>query len=205
MNITFDDFIMIRPNALPVNVCQELMDHTKNNMEEITALTMDVDQGNAMQYEGRDPADSMSRRDFCFYISYSIYRHIRTTYYSVISTINEGLSQYVSKYPAIASLNPPLHVPDLKYHIVHSGGGYHNWHTEWNVVPPNDRRILVWHLALTSHENEGELEFLYFDKRIEAIAGQLIVWPASFPYIHRGNAIRSATEKHYLTGWYFVT
>ena len=113
MDITFDDFIMIRPNALSENVCQELIDHTKNNMEEITALSMDLDQGTAMQYEDRDPADSMSRRDFCFYMSYSVYRHIREHYYSVINSLNDGLSQYVNKYPEIASLNPPLHVPDL--------------------------------------------------------------------------------------------
>ena len=201
----FDNFIMSKDNGLLEQDCQEIMDYTKDNMEEITALSMDLDQGTAMQYNGRDPAEQLARRDYCFYMSYSIYRHLKLQYYKVIGCLNDGLAEYVQKYPAISSLNGDLHVPDLKYHIVHAGGGYHRWHTEWDVVPPNDRRILVWHISLTSHENEGELEFLYFNNRIKSKAGRLIIWPASFPYVHRGNTIRSDTEKHYLTGWYFVS
>ena len=71
-----------------------------------------------------------------------------------------------------------------------------------NEYPAKDM-MLVWHLSLTSHKNEGELEFKYYDKRIEPKAGRLIMWPAGFTHTHRGNCIRSDTQKHYMTGWWF--
>ena len=117
-----------------------------------------------------------------------------------------GLSEYIKKYPAIIKAVPKgVSNPDIKYHIVKSGEGYHAWHSEWMPQPPDDRRILVWHISLTSHENEGELEFLYHKERITPKAGRLIIWPAFFPWIHRGNAIRTDTEKHYLTGWFHTS
>ena len=93
--------------------------------------------------------------------------------------------------------------PEIKYHIVEPGGGYHVWHSEWQMNPPDNLKILVWHISLTNHANEGELEFLYHDKRIIPKAGRLIIWPASFPWVHRGNAMRTST-KHYVTGWLYV-
>ena len=92
----------------------------------------------------------------------------------------------------------------IKYHIVQQYQGYHVWHYEWkgNDYPAKDI-VLAWHLSLTSHKNEGELEFKYYDKRIEPEAGRLLIWPAGFTHTHRGNCIRSDTQKHYMTGWWF--
>ena len=95
--------------------------------------------------------------------------------------------------------------PVMKYHIVQQYQGYHVWHKEWrgNIYPYKDI-VLAWHLSLTSHKNEGELEFKYYDRKIEPKAGRLIVWPAGFTHTHRGNSIKSDTQKHYMTGWWFV-
>ena len=117
-----------------------------------------------------------------------------------------ALEEYIKKYPALVEAAPfGMSNPDMKYHIVKSGEGYHAWHSEWNSQLPNDRRILVWHLSLTSHENEGELEFINYGRRINPKAGRLIIWPAQFTHTHRGNPIRTQdTFKHYITGWWYI-
>ena len=119
-----------------------------------------------------------------------------------IFLITKGASEYIDRYPVIFE-GIAMSSPKIKYHVVHQHGGYHAWHSEWAAVPWADS-ILTWHLSLTEHKEEGELEFLYYGKRIEPKAGRLLVWPSYFPWTHRGNSIRTEPEKHYLTGWWSV-
>ena len=46
----------------------------------------------------------------------------------------------------------------------------------------------------------GETEFLYQHKRIKPEKGKLIIWPANFPFVHRGNPPLNQ-EKYILTSW----
>ena len=77
--------------------------------------------------------------------------------------------------------------------------GYHIWHCELDSNVPN--RVLAWSLFLNDVEEGGELEFLHQSKRFKPKRGDLLVWPASFTHIHRGNPPIS-NEKYIVTGWY---
>jgi len=77
--------------------------------------------------------------------------------------------------------------------------GYHLWHCE-NGEKCFNNRILAYTLYLNDVEEGGETEFLYLSKRVSAKKGRLVIWPANFPWTHRGNPPLSG-EKYIMTGW----
>ena len=78
--------------------------------------------------------------------------------------------------------------------------GYHLWHTEWGPTEEALKRALAFSVYLNEVEEGGETEFLHFSKRVKSKTGRIVIWPAAFPYIHRGNP-PLAGEKYILTSW----
>jgi len=78
--------------------------------------------------------------------------------------------------------------------------GYHVWHIEHQRGFYNEARALVFTIYLNDVEEGGETEFLHFSKRVKPKTGRIVIWPASFPYVHRGNPPLSG-EKYILTSW----
>tara|TARA_R100001163_G_scaffold65760_2_gene64581 strand:+ start:1279 stop:1866 length:588 start_codon:yes stop_codon:yes gene_type:complete len=78
--------------------------------------------------------------------------------------------------------------------------GYHVWHIEHGAGYDNEPRSLVYTIYLNDVEEGGETEFLHFSKRVKAKKGRIVIWPAGFPYVHRGNSPLSG-EKYILTSW----
>lgn len=81
------------------------------------------------------------------------------------------------------------------------GGGYHVWHSEHGGDYSAWKREVVWAVYLTTHQNSGETEFLQQGKRVEAVAGRVVLWPASYTHLHRGNPPYDK-EKYIATGWF---
>ena len=78
-------------------------------------------------------------------------------------------------------------------------GGYKDWHYERSTCDPI---FLVWMIYLNDMpEGDGETEFLYQRRRIRPTAGTVVVWPAGFTHLHKGNTVMT-TDKYILTGWY---
>jgi len=78
--------------------------------------------------------------------------------------------------------------------------GYHIWHLEHNKGFDNEPRAFVFSVYLNDVEEGGETEFLHFSKRVKPKKGRIVIWPAAFPYVHRGNSPLSG-EKYILTSW----
>ena len=78
--------------------------------------------------------------------------------------------------------------------------GYHVWHVEHNRGFDNEARAFVYSIYLNDVEEGGETEFLHFSKRTKPKKGRIVIWPAAFPYLHRGNPPLSG-EKYILTSW----
>ena len=78
--------------------------------------------------------------------------------------------------------------------------GYHVWHLEHNKGYDNEPRAFVFSVYLNDVEEGGETEFLHFSKRVKPKTGRIVIWPAGFPYVHRGNPPLSG-EKYILTSW----
>jgi hypothetical protein len=93
-----------------------------------------------------------------------------------------------------------LHYTSLKIQKTFRSEGYHVWHLDHGKGFDNECRAAVFAIYLNDVEEGGETEFLHFSKRVKPKAGRIVIWPASFPYVHRGNPPLSG-EKYLLTSW----
>ena len=93
-----------------------------------------------------------------------------------------------------------LHLTEVKIQKTLPTEGYHVWHVEHGSGYENKARAFVYSIYLNDVEEGGETEFLHFSKRVKPKKGRIVIWPASFPYIHRGNSPLSG-KKYLLTSW----
>ena len=95
--------------------------------------------------------------------------------------------------------NGSFYFTELKIQKTLPTEGYHVWHIE-HASGQNAYRAFVFSVYLNDVEEGGETEFLHFSKRVKPKKGRIVIWPAAFPYIHRGNPPLSG-EKYILTSW----
>jgi hypothetical protein len=109
-------------------------------------------------------------------------------------------NHYVKNIGADDAYGVPFHFTDLKIQKTLPTEGYHIWHVEHGKGTENERRAFVFTIYLNDVEEGGETEFLNFSKRVSPKKGKIVIWPAGFPYVHRGNPPLSG-EKYILTSW----
>ena len=97
-----------------------------------------------------------------------------------------------------------LHFTNTKIQKTQPGGGYHVWHTERNYLNYGCSRALVWTVYLNDIEKGGETEFLNQNQRVPAKTGRGCIFPADFPYVHRGNPPLDK-DKYIVTSWFLAT
>ena len=78
--------------------------------------------------------------------------------------------------------------------------GYHVWHIEHGSTFEMQSRAFVFSIYLNDVKEGGETEFLHFSQRVKPKKGRIVIWPAAFPYLHRGNPPLSE-KKYILTSW----
>jgi hypothetical protein len=78
--------------------------------------------------------------------------------------------------------------------------GYHVWHLEHGTGKECSQRALVFTIYLNDVEEGGETEFLHQSIRAKPVKGRCVIWPAAFPYVHRGNPPLQG-EKYIMTSW----
>jgi len=117
------------------------------------------------------------------------------------SNLDKALLEYGKKFcEAIGNTNCTSYRIKLQKTLV--GGGFHNWHSEVGENGFDVTRLLTWSVYLNDiPEGEGETEFLYFGKRIQPCKGDILIFPANFMYLHRGNP-PITTIKYIATGWW---
>ena len=94
----------------------------------------------------------------------------------------------------------PFHFTTLKLQKTLPTEGYHVWHIEHNKGFDNEPRAFAFSIYLNDVEEGGETEFLHQSMRVKPKTGRIVIWPAAFPYLHRGNPPLSG-EKYILTSW----
>jgi len=109
-------------------------------------------------------------------------------------------NHYVKNVGADHAYGVPFHFTDLKIQKTLPTEGYHVWHIEHGKGYHNEPRAFVFSIYLNDVEEGGETEFLHFSKRVKPKTGRIVIWPAGFPYVHRGNSPLSG-EKYILTSW----
>ena len=110
---------------------------------------------------------------------------------------------YIEQTGASECYNNQFHYTSLKIQKTFPTEGYHVWHIEHGKGFDNEPRAFVFSIYLNDIEDGGETEFLHFSKRVKPKTGRIVIWPAGFPYLHRGNPPLSGT-KYILTSWMMV-
>jgi hypothetical protein len=110
------------------------------------------------------------------------------------------IDDYVQRFSVLDSSK--FLVYDVKLKKVPSGGGFHSWHYE-NGSMISASRMFVIQLYLNDGFEGGETEFLYQNLREEAVAGDVVIFPAGYTHVHRGNPPIGGT-KYTVTSWAVV-
>mgnify|MGYP003630601790 FL=1 len=111
-----------------------------------------------------------------------------------------ALKHYIENTGANDAYGTPFHFTQLKLQKTLPTEGYHVWHIEHGRGFQMEPRAFVFSIYLNDVEEGGETEFLHFSKRVKPKTGRIVIWPAAFPYVHRGNPPLSG-EKYILTSW----
>ena len=106
---------------------------------------------------------------------------------------------YLMKHPQmVSSVSTPV-LSTIKIQKTLPQGGYHVWHCEHANIETG-RRFAFIILYLNDVVSGGETEFLYQSARVEASQGRLVLAPAAYTHMHRGNPPLKG-EKYILTSW----
>ena len=111
---------------------------------------------------------------------------------------NEVYPVYVQKYSYLKKLSTH-NIFEVKIQKTKIGEGYHTWHCE-NASMKARNRILAFMVYLNDVTEGGETEFLYQKCRFKPEKNTMLVWPAQFTHVHRGNPPLS-NDKYIITGW----
>lgn len=120
--------------------------------------------------------------------------------------LQECYDDYSKKYSFLLEVNTTC--SSFKMQKTEPTQGYHIYHAEIGNQSEHlmyQNRVVVFSLYLnTLDQGEGgETEFLYQKRRIPAVENTMILWPASYTHLHRGNAVLGDKSKYIITGWFY--
>jgi len=214
------DFIYTADNALPDELCNQLIERFEAHPEKRAGGTG----------SGIDPLQKRSLD-----ITIDNIDAFRECGQKVVNIALRHFALYFLKYPFFGSLNPvvknketgeetmvtmenrdmvtedlmriivpsyfrlaPLNI--LKYKTME--GGYPRWHAE--VFPDPDgeaiHRVLFFVFYLNDVVKGGETELFFYGAKVPPRKGRVLIAPASFTHTHRGNMPESG-DKYILTSW----
>ena len=120
---------------------------------------------------------------------------------SLIINFDMAWKHYEKNVGALESYGQDMfHYTQLKIQKTLPTEGYHVWHLEHQKGFQNECRAFVYSIYLNDVKEGGETEFLHFSKRVKPKTGRIVIWPAGFPYVHRGNPPLSG-KKYIITSW----
>ncbi len=148
---------------------------------------------------GGNKRDPLARQDTClatedFILDHNCGFQYMQAYNEVVGTC---LEKYVDKYEEL--LRYRYQQVYLNIQRTKPSEGFHAWHSEDGSLGAN-RRILATMMYLNDVNDGGETEFLYQSRRFKPVKGQVLIWPAGFTHVHRGNPPLSG-EKFIATSW----
>ena len=118
----------------------------------------------------------------------------------LLKPFSETLKIYLDEtgYQEYAGIRE-LHLTTNKIQKTSPSQGYHVWHVEkdYNGICS---RALVYTIYLNDILAGGETEFLFQKVRVSPKQGRVCIFPAQFPYVHRGNPPLNQV-KYIVTSW----
>jgi hypothetical protein len=214
------DFIYTRDNAIPDDLCDELVRRYEEHPDKRPGATG----------SGVDPA-----RKHSLDLDMDQAPAFRQCGQRLVNILAGHFAEYFRIYPFFGSVNPVLMnpqsgekltitmdnreavAPDVMRMLVsnyfHLGpltmlrytagaGGYPHWHAE-NFPEPSAEamhRALFFVCYLNDVESGGETEFFFYDTRVAPRRGRLLIAPCGFTHTHRG-AVTLSGDKYIISSW----
>lgn len=188
-----EDFIRIYENAIPEQLCDDLID-LFDDMEGRKKL---------FSRQGTDGIRLHSRSDSYLFLDRSDMsrRVLDGVDYGgeFMNAIEPYLQAYCEEFGLLVD-GGALTNEAIKMQKIAPGQGYHVWHWEHGPGPASPR-VLVFMLYCNTISNGGETEFLFQKRRISPQKNTLLIWPAGFTHTHRGGLVLGPDSKYIVNGW----
>jgi|TARA_R110000787_G_scaffold41198_1_gene101943 hypothetical protein len=174
---------------------------TKEECDKAIKLFKDQDNfNNTMNRISAEGSSILHKQDQHFFANGNNIKIWHSELKSMIVNFDMAFKNYIDNTGANDVYGVPFHFTCLKIQKTLPTEGYHVWHIEHGKGFDNEPRAFVFSIYLNDVEEGGETEFLHFSKRVKPKTGRIVIWPAGFPYVHRGNPPLSG-EKYILTSW----
>ena len=196
--------IGIKELAFTDEYCEGLLDlywrHSNGHYEGSTTAGFDKTSKSTVElalYSNKYPERTISEFDINNFINV------------LNDTMTEYASQHSKKYnvphdkwnPYALFDNVPTEYTYVKIQRYEKNiGHYNSYHQDREGQLSTINRWMVFLLYLNSVEVGGETSFPFQKTNIRPKQGTIVLWPAGFPYVHRGNIPRSG-DKFIVTCW----
>ena len=192
----FKDFIAVFPQAFDKKLCDSIIEaHADLNRLQETVP------GRVSGRSG-DPEILKAAKNSTD-VELGAYHNYRSLLNEVNVAMQACYDQYQNKYWQINEYlaRHSTTAWQIQHYDHKDRGGYHYFHIE-NSSPSNMRRVMAYIVYLNDIKQGGETEFLNQAMRVQPEAGKVVIFPAYFTHVHRGNPVLSAQDKYILTGWF---
>ncbi len=188
--VNIDNFIGVYDNYITEEECNKAIKlfEDQNNFK------------NTINRIGFEKASILQKQDQQFFAAPNNVNVWWESLKSMMVNFDLAWNHYVKNVGADDAYGVPFHFTDLKIQKTLPTEGYHVWHIEHGKGHSNEPRAFVFSIYLNDVEEGGETEVLHFSKRVKPKTGRIVIWPAAFPYLHRGNPPLSG-KKYILTSW----
>ena len=113
--------------------------------------------------------------------------------------LQKCLEEYIKLYPDSDKIDRYVIYEPFNLQHYPVGGGYKEWHCECGNKNATNR-VLVY-MTYLNDVSDGGTHFRMNDIITPAEKGLTLIWPAYWPWHHKGQ-ISQTCEKNIITGWY---
>jgi hypothetical protein len=184
-----DKLIWTKKNALEKSFCKNVIDKFEKDPNKHEGMV------------GRQTVDTTLKVSTDLAISgFDNWKEYDSVFFK---SLNIGLEEYKTYLKSINSeMLSNIFVSDSGYQIQKTigGSGFYHWHHDYFFDPNLGSRFITFIWYLNDVIDCGETEFCSGDK-IKPEQGKLLLFPATWNYIHRGISPSKGLIKYICTGW----
>lgn len=179
-----NSFIFIKENALPSDICKEMIRRFENDTD--------------AQYPGRIGQDFKENHAVkkSTDLAISTHDHWRDISQELVRSLGTSLREFSEAYPFFKG---PF--KDVGYNMQRSKQGeYYNWHIDGGSHEFADRQLVaLWYLNDVEGPG-GATEFMFQEVSVQPKQGALVLFPTFWTHEHRNSLLQNGV-KYVATTW----
>jgi hypothetical protein len=188
------EFVRVINNALPIELCKDIIDKFETDSRKkpgtvnIDIVNRDIKKSTDLRITNFD-----DWRQLRSYVAQYLMKALQVYFKEIENNVFRGLDLNI-----ISGIFGKNIIPSGFQIQKYNSTGKFEWHTD---DAHDSKRLLAYIMYLNTVpvENGGSTDFLN-GKSIQPKEGSVLIFPATWSYIHRGNVIKSG-EKYIITGF----